>query len=329
MNRTPHRPLSIGPLRAFEAVARRLSFSAAAEELFLTQPAISRQIKSLEDELGAPLFVRGTRKVELTGAGVQLLRSVQPLLQRLDTSVRQIRSARGRRHVSVATFASLASLWLLPRLRGFEREHPDIDIRVSASDQMVDLDDPEIDLVLRYCHPDHAPTGAIRLFEEVVTPCVSRALADQAERGHAPPLSVAADLARHTLFEEDDHRPSAEFLSWRGWLRAHGLPRLEPARWLYLNFTYQQVQGALAGGGVALGRLAMVGDNLARGELVEPFGVAGRLSSPFAYWLIDLATPRGPRPEVSAFARWLQLQAAQTREQVTIGHRIDVVAAPP
>ena len=98
MNRPPHRALAVGPLRAFEAVARRLSFSAAAEELYLTQPAISRQIKSLEDELGAPLFVRGTRKVELTGAGVQLLRGVMPLLQRLDSTVRQIRSARGRRH---------------------------------------------------------------------------------------------------------------------------------------------------------------------------------------------------------------------------------------
>lgn len=316
MNRGPHRPLAVGPLRAFEAVARRLSFSAAAEELFLTQPAISRQIKALEDELGAPLFVRGTRKVELTGAGVQLLRGVLPFLQRLDTTVRQIRSARGRRHVSVATFPSLASLWLLPRLPAFERTHPDIDIRISASDAMVDLDDPEIDLVLRYCHPDAAPPGAERLFGELITPTVSCALADQAARGHAPPLAQPADLARHTLLEEDDHRPSADYLSWRGWLRENGVPRLEPTRWLYLNFTYQQVQAALAGGGVALGRFALVGDSLARGELVEPFGPARRMTSPFAYWMIDLATPRGTRQEVSAFAQWLREQAASTRQQM-------------
>jgi LysR family glycine cleavage system transcriptional activator len=315
MNRAPHRPLAVGPLRAFEAVARRLSFSAAAEELYLTQPAISRQIKSLEDELGAPLFMRGTRKVELTGAGVQLLRGVLPLLQRLDTTVRQIRSARGRRHVSVATFASLASLWMLPRLRAFERAHPDIDIRISASDVMVDLDDPEIDLVLRYCHPDAAPAGAERLFDELITPAVSRALADQAARGHSPPLGQPSDLAQHTLLEEDDHRPSADYLSWRGWLRENGVPRLEPVRWLYLNFTYQQVQAALAGGGVALGRLALIGDSLARGELVEPFGAAHRLASPFAYWMIDLASDRA-RPEVTAFARWLREQAALTREQM-------------
>jgi LysR family glycine cleavage system transcriptional activator len=306
----------VGPLRAFEAVARRLSFSAAAEELYLTQPAISRQIKALEDELGAPLFVRGTRKVELTGAGVQLLRGVLPFLQRLDTTVRQIRSARGRRHVSVATFASLASLWLLPRLQAFERAHPDIDIRISASDVMVDLDDPEIDLVLRYCHPDTVPPGAERLFGELITPTVSCAMAEQAARGHAPALVQPADLAQYTLLEEDDHRPSADYLSWRSWLRENGVPRLEPVRWLYLNFTYQQVQAALAGGGVALGRVALIGDSLARGELVEPFGAARRLASPYTYWMIDLAGERGARPEVTAFAQWLREQAAQTRQQM-------------
>jgi LysR family glycine cleavage system transcriptional activator len=319
MNRAPRRPLAVGSLRAFEAVARLSSFSAAADELYLTQPAISRQIKALEDELGAPLFVRGTRKVELTGAGVQLLRAVLPLLQRLDTTVRQIRSARGRRHVSVATFASFASLWLLPRLPAFERVHPDIDIRISATDAMTDLDDPDIDLVLRYCHPDEAPPGAARIFNELITPTVSKALADQSARGHAPPLTVPSDLAQHTLLEEDDHRPSADYLSWRGWLRQNGLPRLQPLRWLYLNFSYQQVQAALAGGGVALGRLALIGDSLARGELVEPFGPARRIDSPYAYWMIDLAGPRGTRPEVSAFAQWLDEQAALTREQMDSG----------
>jgi LysR family transcriptional regulator, glycine cleavage system transcriptional activator len=319
MNRSPHRPLAVGPLRAFEAVARRLSFSAAAEELFLTQPAISRQIKALEDELGAPLFVRGTRKVELTGAGVQLLRSVMPLLQKLDTAVRQIRSARGRRHVSVSTFASFASLWLLPRLPAFEKLHPDIDIRISATDTMTDLDDPEIDLVLRYCHPDVVPPGAQRLFGEVITPTVSCALSQQAERGHVPPLREPADLAHHSLLEEDWPLPSGEFLSWRHWLRDQGLPRLEPQRWLYLNYTYQQVQAALAGGGVALGRVPLIIDSLARGDLVEPFGASRRVASPFAYWLFDLAALRGERtvrPEVTAFAQWLGEQAVLTRQQI-------------
>ena len=313
MNRGNKRPLGIGPLRAFEAVARRSSFSAAAEELHLTQPAVSRQIKGLEDELGAPLFTRGTRSVELTSAGTQLVRGVLPLLQRLDTTVRQIRSARGRRHVSITTFASFASLWLLPRLASFQREHPDIDIRISASDVMADLDDPDVDLALRYCHPDVAPAGARRLFGEVVTPAAGRGLAEQAARGLAPPLSVPADLAHHTLLEEDDHRPSAEFLGWRHWLRVHGVAQLEPARWLLLNFTYQQVQAALSGQGIALARLPLVAETIERGELVEPFGPTHRVLSPFAYWLIEGEPATASRPEVTLFANWLAAQAEQTR----------------
>ena len=325
MNRPAHRPLAVGPLRAFEAVARRSSFSAAAEELHLTQPAISRQIKGLENELGAPLFNRGTRRVELTVAGTQLLRSVIPLMQRLDSTVRQIRSARGRRHVSITTFASFASLWLLPRLASFEREHPEIDIRISASDVMADLDDPDVDLALRYCHPDMAPPGATRLFGEVVTPAVGRGLAEQAARGLAPPLREPGDLARHTLLEEDDNRPSAEFLGWRHWLRQHGVPQLEPARWMLLNFTYQQVQAALSGQGVALARLPLVAEALERGELVEPFGPARRVVSPFAYWLIECQRGAAVRPEVLLFARWLAAQAEQTRQVTDLA--VNAVAA--
>jgi LysR family transcriptional regulator, glycine cleavage system transcriptional activator len=310
MNPAPHRALDIGPLRTFEAVARRLSFSAAAEELFLTQPAVSRQIKALESELGLPLFLRGTRHVELTREGAQLLATLMPLLQRLDATVRQLRSVRGRRQVTVATFASLASLWLLPRLVAFERAHPDIDIRISASDALVDMSDPQIDVVLRYCHPKDAPPGAVRLGSDVMSPVVGRAFAQQIQRGGAPPLAQPADLARHTLLEEDDPRPSARWLSWRHWLAENGVPQLEPTRWMLMNFTYQQVQAALSGQGVALARLPMVAELVERGELVELFGATRRTVSPFAYWLVTL--PQGqaaPRPEVSAFAQWLQSQS--------------------
>lgn len=306
MNRIRQRPLAVGPLRAFEAVARRLSFRAAAEELFLTQPAISRQIRGLEDELGAPLFLRGTRRVELTGAGAALLGAVAPLLDRLDASVRQIRTAQGRSQVSVTTFPSLASLWLLPRLQAFQRTHPGIDIRISATDALADPDDPELDLALRYCHPDEAPPGSVLMFGEVLTPVASPAL-----RG----IAVAADLARQTLLEEDDHRPSAEFLTWRYWLGRHAPPALQPRGWIYLNYTYQQIQAALAGQGVALARLALVHESLARGDLVEPFGVGGRVSSPYAYWLVRWPARR-ERPELAAFEAWLLAQGAATRSAV-------------
>jgi LysR family glycine cleavage system transcriptional activator len=320
MNRPRHRPLSIGPLRAFEAVARLSSFRAAGEELHLSQPAISRQIRSLEDELGAALFIRGTRHVELTGAGTTLLRVLLPLLQRLDGAVRQIRQARGRRHVSVTTFASFASQWLLPRLPAFQRDHPDIDIRISASDHMADPDDPELDLALRYGLPSHLPAdpeAAAPLFGEHMTPVASPSL------GVAP---QPADLARHTLLEDDDPRPSAQYLSWAHWLALQGLPRLEPRGWLYLNYSYQKVQAALAGQGVALARLSLAIEPLARGELVEPFGPAGRVASPYAYWLVRWPGRR-QRPEVADFEAWVLAEAARTREALAGVGAVDTLAA--
>jgi LysR family glycine cleavage system transcriptional activator len=303
--------LSIGPLRAFEAVARLLSFRAAADELSLTQSAISRQIQSLEEEIGCVLFLRGTRKVELSSDGAVLLPAAVAVLSRLDQTVRQIRRARGRRVVNVSTFASFASLWLIPRMEAFQREHEDIDIRVSAYDRKVDLEDGESDLALRYDDRPSVPADAELLFAETLSPCVSPWYLKKPPA----PLKRPADLAGHALAEEDDPRPSAEYLSWRRWLTEQGAPDLQPRRWLYLNFTYQQVQAALTGQGVALARLPLVHEHLTRGELVEPFGKTGRVGSPFAYWLIT-----GPnaarRPEVQQFADWVREQAAITRDQL-------------
>ena len=313
MNAHTRRPIALTNLRAFEAVARRLSFSDAAEELFVTQSAISRQIKGLEDELGAALFTRGTRRVELTQSGQTLLIAVQPSLQKVDAGVRQIRQSRGRKRVSVTTFASFGSLWLLPRIEAFQRAHPDIDLRVSATDCVADMDDPELDLALRYCSPAQAPAGAQPMFGEVLSPVVSRSLAELIRRGKAPALAKPADLAQHTLAEEDDTKASTEYLSWRRWLTLHGQPALEPKRWLYLNFTYQQVQAALAGHGVALGRIALVFEALQRGELVEPFGADGRMASPYMYWLVAAPASRA-RPEVQQFCDWVMAQAHDTRQ---------------
>ncbi len=310
MNAPPYtnrqRPLSVGPLRAFEAVARLLSFRGAGEELHLTQPAISRQIRSLEDEIGVTLFLRGTRHVELTSAGAQLLRTVVPALDGLDATVRQLRSSQRRQPVGVTTFASFASLWLLPRLQDFQAQHPDIDIRISAFDHLADPDDPELDFALRYCLPASAPPGSTALFGEVMTPVVSPALLARLA------IRKPADLARHTLLEEDDDRPSAQYLSWRHWLGLHAPAGLEPRGWIYLNFTYQQIQAALAGQGVALARVALVRELLDRGELVEPFGMAGRITSPYGYWLVRWPTRR-ERPALAAFEAWLLAQAQATQ----------------
>jgi LysR family glycine cleavage system transcriptional activator len=244
----------------------------------------------------------------VTGRGERV-----PAQLRLDAGVRQIRSSRGRRGVNVSTFASLASMWLLPRIEAWQREQPELDIRIDASDRLVDLDEPEVEIVIRHCPAELAPPGALRLFGETLTPVAGARLMEQAASGAAPPLAEAADLAQHTLLEEDDPRAGARPLRWRHWLTQHGLPLLEPRRWIYLNFTYQQVQAALAGQGVALARLALVSEPLARGELVELFGADARVETAYAYWLI-IAPSRRERPEVQRFAAWVQEQAVLTRK---------------
>jgi LysR family glycine cleavage system transcriptional activator len=238
---------------------------------------------------------------------------VTPLLDQLDRTVREIRGRGGRPRVSVSTFASFASLWLMPRLAAFQKANPDFDIRLSASDHLTPLDDPELDTVLRYCEPAVAPPVAERLFGEVITPVASRHLLEQARSGAAPPLAQPADVARHTLLEEDDPRPSTSYqLSWRRWLDEHGLGGTQPQRWLYLNFTHQQVQGALAGQGIALARLALVHDLLEGGELVELFDGRCHIPETYNYYLIEMPLAQ-QRPELTRFVDWVRAEAARTR----------------
>nr|MDH4393446.1 LysR substrate-binding domain-containing protein [Aquabacterium sp.] len=263
---------------------------------------------------------------ELTGAGATLLRSVAPLLARLDASVRQIRMARSRAQVSVSTFPSFASLWLMPRLIEFERAHPALDIRISATDRLVDPDDPELDLALRHCRADRATAGATRLFGEVLSPVIGARLADAIRRGEAAPLKQPAELAGHTLLDMDDGSTQAAALGWAAWLAAKGLDRLAPKRWISTNFTHQQIQAALAGQGVALARMALVHDQIARGELVEPFGAAGRMTAPLDYWLIPLPGAR-LRPELRAFITWVRGEAAATRSALGEAPGIDAPQA--
>ena len=305
------RPIAMGHLRALEAVARHLNFRAAAEELSLTQSAVSRQVQALEEEVGVPLFLRHTRAVELTGAGAQLLRAVVPSLERVDSAVRLIRRTAGRKSVAISTWASFASMWLIPRLEAFQAEYPDIDIRLDATDNPVDLDTSDVDLAIRYTRPSNVGPDAVRMFGEQLTPVASPWLLKS-----GPPLRKAADLNRFALLEaSDSHRhQNLEWLTWRRWLDGNQLPKLEPKRWMYFNYAHQIVQAALTGQGVALARMPLVADSLASGDLVEVLP-NGRIDTPLVYFLI--VGPRsGARPEIQAFCAWLMAQAAVTRKAI-------------
>ena len=305
------RPVAVGHWRAFLAVARHLNFRAAADELALTQSAVSRQIQSLEDEVGVPLFLRHTRAVELTSAGAQLQRAVAPALERMDASVRLVRQTAGHKSVAISTWASFASMWLIPRMEEFQRDNPGIDIRIDATDVPVDLETSDVDLALRYSLPGTLPPGAVRLCGEQLAIVASPWLIKS-----NPPVRTPADVARFTLIEAGDaHRSQhLEWLSWQRWFENQGHPKLQPQRWLYFNYAHQIVQAALSGQGLALARMPLIADALAAGDLVELLP-NHRLDSPLAYWL--LVGPRSAhRPEIKAFCAWLEIQAQATREAV-------------
>ena len=334
------RPISMSYLRAFDAVARHLNFRVAAEELALTQSAVSRQIQALEHEVGTALFLRHTRSVELTSAGSLLHRSAGASLERIDSAVRQIRQSTGRQSVSITTWASFASMWLIPRLEAFQREHPDIDIRIDATDAAIDMHNTDVDLALRYAAPS-PHSGAERLFGEQLTVVASPWLLKH------QPIQNVGDLMRCTLIEAGDayRTQHMEWLSWQRWLDVYGnanpaanteqrrpsgrsnqaLPP-SPARWLYFNYAHQIVQAALTGQGVALARLPLVAESLANGGLVEVLPTM-RLNSPLAYWLL-IAPRSSTRPEVRAFCDWLRQQASETRLAIGDVPDPETLAAP-
>ncbi|WP_231940704.1 LysR substrate-binding domain-containing protein [Acidovorax sp. RAC01] len=305
------RPVGAGHWRAFLAVARHLNFRAAAEDLALTQSAVSRQIQALEDEVGVPLFLRHTRAVELTSAGAQLQRAVAPAIERMDAAVRLVRQTAGRRSVAITTWASFASTWLIPRMEEFQRDNPGIDIRIDASDVPVDLETSDVDLALRYSMPGAGTQGGQRLFGEQLAVVASPWLLKSGK-----PLRTPADVAHFTLIEAGDaHRSHhLEWLSWRRWFDSCNLSKLQPQRWLYFNYAHQIVQAALSGQGLALARMPLIADALAAGDLVEVLP-GHRIDSPLAYWL--MVGPRSAqRPEIKAFCAWLQVQAQTTREAI-------------
>jgi LysR family transcriptional regulator, glycine cleavage system transcriptional activator len=235
---------------------------------------------------------------------------VQQSLPRIDGAVRQIRQSAGRKSVALTTFASFASMWLIPRLEAFQRDNPDIDIRIDATDAALDMDVADVDIALRYGPPESMPAGSLRLFGENITPVASPWLIKS-----NPPIRSPADITRFALIEAGDaHRTHLEWLTWRRWFEVNQMPRAQPKRWLYFNYAYQMVQAALTGQGLVLARSSLIAESLANGDLVEVLP-QHRMDSPMCYWLIT--GPRSaPRPEIQAFCDWLETQAAATRETI-------------
>ena len=206
-------------LRGFEAAARHLSFTRAAEEMFLTQSALSRQIIALEEQLGTALFERRHRELRLTDAGQALQVTAKSVLEQLEHAVARIRRDEAAQPLTVSTNLPFASLWLIPRLSRFRALHPTVDVFISADDRIVDLEREQIDLAVRYCTEAMAPPGARLLFGERLLAVCAPALACDPAR----PLKRPEDLAKHVLLHIDDERGRFPWHNWSAWLAAIGI----------------------------------------------------------------------------------------------------------
>ena len=296
----PLPPLDL--LRGFESAARHLSFTRAAAELFLTQSAVSRQVQSLEEFLGVPLFERRHKALMLTEAGQAYYRVVAPALDQLREATRKLREARGGHVLTVTTTVSFASIWLVPRLARFRKEHPGVDVRVSATHEMLDLEREGIDLAVRDLTVDRVPPGAVHLVGEHLAPVCSVAYAKEAKAAKRP-MSRPEDLRHHVLLHLHDPKGRWPWLSWAAWLEPRGVDELTPAGSLTFDQYDQVLQAALHGQGIALGRMSVAAQYILEKKLIALFGQAQSVGRALhAVYARGAAT----RPEARQFVEWLQ-----------------------
>lgn len=288
---------SLDLVRGFVAVGRRMSITLAAQDLCVTQSAVSRQVRALEDTLGVRLLVRGHRSIAFTPEGARLFRCADEAVAQLQDVVAQVTGADGRMPVTITASIGLTALWLLPRLGRFQQQWPDIDVRVAADNRLLDLRTEGIDLAIRYCAPQDAPPGAERLFGESVVPVAHPSL--KLRRFDTPEA-----ISRQVLLELD--MPDRPWLHWGNWLAARGLQQARPRGTLHFNQYDQVIQAAIAGQGIAIGRCELIQPMLADGRLAA-IGAPDHEASRHGYWLIGAQD--APREATRKVAAWIRAEA--------------------
>jgi LysR family transcriptional regulator, glycine cleavage system transcriptional activator len=285
----------LNALASFEAAARHLSFSKAAEELHVTHGAVSRAVRHLEDHLGVPLFIRSTRSVCLTSIGVTYAAEVREALDRLAAATAATMGKDAKGILAVSTLDSFAGKWLMPRLFRFRRIHGDIDVRLSTSRKLADFVSDGIDIAIRYGGGQYPGLTAELLMQEDVFPVCSPKLL---EGPH--PLLTPADLVHHTLIHDEFH------IDWTMWLQTVGAEGIDAHRGVRFHASEHAVQAAVLGDGVVIGRSALVADDLEAGRLVRPFTFS--LPARLAYYVVY--PPRAlQRFKVKAFRDWIFSEA--------------------
>ncbi|MHB1201398.1 MAG: transcriptional regulator GcvA [Polaromonas sp.] len=293
----------LNALRAFEAASRHSSFTSAAEELFVSQGAISRHISTLEDWLKVQLFTRHARGIELTPKGAIFFRVVRGALDQVEYGARQLQQKPDDKTLRIKVPPTFAIRWLVPRLARFHAFKPDIDVQLTTSHQPVNFNRDDVDACIHSDTQELAGAQCHRLFGELLLPVCSPALRQQGVAMDSP-----ADLGQHMLVCSL-HRPR----DWPTWLRAAGITTFDGNSGMKLENSALAYQAAIDGLGVVIAQRSFVEDDLLSGRLVAPFGlqVPGDGSYFFAY---PVERPKGEG--VRAFEAWLLREAALTDEKM-------------
>jgi LysR family glycine cleavage system transcriptional activator len=306
MNKRRYPRLSLDLLRGFRVAARHLSFTRAARELFVTPSAISREIKTLEEQIGQPLFQRIHRALQLTHAGEELYRVADEALAQLDAVTDRLCGS--ARALTVTTTTALASLWLAPRLPRFNRLSPEIDVRIVATNDKPDLEREQLDIAIQFVPAGRESPSAEQLMPAVCFPVCSPMLA----RDPARPLRVLDDLALHVRLDYEGARDGRRFSEWDFWFDAMHIPVIKPASTLRFSQYDQWVPAAIEGAGVAIGVLPHLTQQLRDGVLYAPFGgeAIAKRGSFFLVFKRDVAE----RDTVKSFVDWLRSEVLRDGE---------------
>ena len=291
----------LNTLRAFRVAAATLSFTEAAEQLFVTQAAVSHQIKALEEFLGKPLFERGNRSLKLTETGRQYLPYVNQMFSILEDGTEQVMYSDQLPVLTVSLMPSFATRWLVPRVGLFIKAHPEIEFRLAPTRALTNFTRDNVDIAIRHGGGKYPGLTSIHLLDEQIYPVCSPKLL---EGKHA--LKTPADLKHHVLLHDEGHG------DWRAWLLEANAVEVDASKGPVYTDSSMAVQSAIEGDGVALARSQLVKDDVARGLLVRPFDISQ--PSRFAYYII-YPSDRPVTPQMEAFIEWLFEQVREDEKK--------------
>ena len=290
-------------LRCFESAAKHLSFTLAAQDLFITQAAVSQHIRNLEQQVGAPLFVRHSRRLSLTEQGHVFLPYVSQSLTLLADGMQKVSRASATGPLNISALPSFCSRWLVPRLWHFLEQYPEIEVRLTPSLQVVDLAQSDFDLAIRFGLGEYPHCDSEALMSDNLFPVCSPKLLTKMRLANTP-LTQVTDLSQVTIIND--------FLtannSWKAWLDAAGYPRLTLKDNLSISDRSLAITAAVSGQGVTLARQSLVGEELANGQLVQLFDTS--IASDYGYYLVT-ATNRPVSEKAQIFRAWLLQQIAE------------------